>query len=310
MTGLWMDLWNYAVQTSAYVRNRCYNRRIKKTAYELFTGNVPNLSKLRKFGSACFAYKQEKGKMESRCDEGVFIGYDKNSPAYLVYYPDTEKVQKHRLVKFTTKTTNEMGTQTEQSHTGYGDMHTMVDNTDERVDENPENAGQSVESGGVAASPEETERIQPGEVTETVTRKNPPRAKRRPAHLQDYDTGDTDDNLNTCVDCCYRAVCDVPHTYQDAIASPKARQWKAAMREEIQSLEENEAFTLTQLPPGKQTVGGRWVYALKNEIDGSDKYKARYVAKGYSQKQGTDYDETFSPTADMTSVRVVMQKAV
>ena len=64
------------------------------------------------------------------------------------------------------------------------------------------------------------------------------------------------------------------------------------------------------MPPGKQTVGGRWVYALKTEIDGSDKYKARYVAKGYSQKPGTDYDETFSPTADMTSVRVVMQKAV
>lgn len=73
----------------------------------------------------------------------------------------------------------------------------MVDNTDERVDEKPENADQSVQSGGVGASPEKTERTQPGEVTETVYRKNPPRAKRRPAHLQDYDTGDTEDNLNT-----------------------------------------------------------------------------------------------------------------
>ncbi len=63
------------------------------------------------------------------------------------------------------------------------------------------------------------------------------------------------------------------------------------------------------MPPGKQAVGGKWVYALKSDIDGSDKYKARYVAKGYSQKPGTDYEETFSPTADMTSVRVIMQKA-
>lgn len=310
-SGLPDNLWNYAVQTSAYVRNRCYNRRTKKTAYELFTGNVPNLSKLQKFRSTCFAYKQEKGKMESRCEQGVFIGYDKNSPAYLVYYPDTEKVQKHRLVKFTTKTTNEKGTQTAESQTDYGDIHPMVDNTDERVDEKPENAqGQRVQSGGVGALPEKTECTQSGEVTETVHRRNPPRAKRRPAHLQDFETGDTEDNLNTCIDFCYRAVCDVPHTYQDAIASTKARQWNAAMREEIQSLEENEAFTLTQLPPGKQTVGGRWVHALKTEIDGSDKYKARFVAKGYSQKPGTDYDETFSPTADMTSVRVVMQKTV
>lgn len=44
-------------------------------------------------------------------------------------------------------------------------------------------------------------------------------------------------------------------------------------------------------------------------VDGSEKYKARYVAKGYSQKMGVDYDETFSHTANMTSVRVLMQKA-
>lgn len=44
-------------------------------------------------------------------------------------------------------------------------------------------------------------------------------------------------------------------------------------------------------------------------MDRSDKYKARYVAKGYSQKYGVDYEETFSPTANMTSVRVLMQKA-
>lgn len=82
----------------------------------------------------------------------------KNSLAYLVYYPDTEKVRKHRLVKFTTKTTNEKGTQTAESQTGYGDIHPMVDNTDERVDEKPENAqGQSVQSGGVGALPEKTE---------------------------------------------------------------------------------------------------------------------------------------------------------
>src|SRR4029434_1942332 len=65
-SGLPDKLWNYAVQTSAYVRNRCYSRRTKKTPYELFTGKVPNISKLQKFGSMCFAYKQEKSKLDSR----------------------------------------------------------------------------------------------------------------------------------------------------------------------------------------------------------------------------------------------------
>lgn len=78
----------------------------------------------------------------------------------------------------------------------------------------------------------------------------------------------------------------------------------------MHSLRENVTLTLTNLPDGKEVVGGKWVYAIKKNSDGSDKYKARYVAKGYSQEKGVNYDETFSPTASMTSIRVLMQKAV
>lgn len=48
---------------------------------------------MQKFGSVCYTYKQlEKGKLDPRCEEGIFVSYDKNSPAYLVYYPEKEKV--------------------------------------------------------------------------------------------------------------------------------------------------------------------------------------------------------------------------
>lgn len=63
-----------------------------------------------------FAYKQEKGKFESRSKEAIFIGYDKNSPAYLRYYPDTDKVQKHRLVKYTTKVMRKEEMQSPELH--------------------------------------------------------------------------------------------------------------------------------------------------------------------------------------------------
>ena len=49
----------------------------------------------------------EKGILDPRSEQGIFVGYDKYSPAYVVYYPGTERVQKHRLMKFTTKTANE-----------------------------------------------------------------------------------------------------------------------------------------------------------------------------------------------------------
>ena len=56
--------------------------------------------------------------------------------------------------------------------------------------------------------------------------------------------------------------------------------------------------------------GGRWVYAIKTGPNGEEKCKARFVAKGYSQVPNVEYHETFSPTAKMTSIRVLMQLAV
>ncbi|KAJ8050276.1 hypothetical protein HOLleu_03414 [Holothuria leucospilota] len=86
------DRWPYAVLVATYIRDRCYNRRLKQTPYSALTGQKPNLSNMRVFGSDCSAYRQEKGKLDPRCSKGIFVGYDKGSPAYLVYYPATGKV--------------------------------------------------------------------------------------------------------------------------------------------------------------------------------------------------------------------------
>ena len=212
------------------------------------------MSKLQKFRSVCFAYTQQKGKLDPRCEQGRFIGYDKNSPAYLVYYPDTEKVQKHRLVKFTNKTVNEKETQTHEPQTEYQDRevhHRVLDN-EENDDEKMGNAsGQSVQ-GDVSVSEIEGEQSSAG----GQGRKNPPRVRRRPVHLQEYDMEDTADRLVTSVDSCYRAICDIPQNYQDAIRSTRSRQWISAMNDEMQSLKENDTFKITQLPPGKKGSGG------------------------------------------------------
>lgn len=78
------------------------------------------------------------------------------------------------------------------------------------------------------------------------------------------------------------------------------------MKEEMDSLKENDTFELTTLPEGRKIVGGRWVYALKENAERGKIFKARYVAKGYNQTEGIDYHETFAPTANLTSVRALM----
>ncbi|XP_048576074.1 uncharacterized protein LOC125557473 [Nematostella vectensis] len=72
-------------------------------------------------------------------------------------------------------------------------------------------------------------------------------------------------------------------TYQEAMESQESENWRGAMKEEMDSLL-NDTFSLTNLPEGRTAVGGRWVYTIKEGADG-DTFKARYVAKGYNQKE-------------------------
>ena len=86
---------------ATYIRNRCYNKHLKQTPFHALTGKKPNLSNMRVFGSECYVYcTDDKKKLDPRSNKGIFVGYDGCSPAYLVYYPDTGKVMKRRVVKF------------------------------------------------------------------------------------------------------------------------------------------------------------------------------------------------------------------
>ena len=72
-------------------------------------------------------------------------------------------------------------------------------------------------------------------------------------------------------------------------------------------MQDNETWELVLFPYKRKLVKCKWVYRNKVDIDGSDfKYNTRLVSKGFSQVQGVDYTETFSPVAKMDSIRVVL----
>uniref|UniRef100_A0A1A8B2B7 Retrovirus-related Pol poly from transposon TNT 1-94 n=1 Tax=Nothobranchius furzeri TaxID=105023 RepID=A0A1A8B2B7_NOTFU len=303
-SGLPKYLWTYAIQTAAVIRNRCFSRRTEQTPYFLLTGCKPNISTMQKFGCACFAYRQNKTKLDSRCTKGIFIGYDKYSPAYLIYFPLNKSVQKVRLVKFVSKNVEERQTQTvlipEEDDIPTVSRPRVVKTSSSHKDE----------SDGETSEEKWKQNPDTNQAAGT-NRRYPERTRKKPEYLKDYvSKGEDNDDQGAYIDYCYRATCGMPITYNDAIESPNSDKWKAAMDEEMHSLLENDTYTLTDLPKGKKAVGGRWVYVLKKNDDGSERYKAGYVAKGYGQRAGLDYDDTFSPTASLTSVRVLMQCAV
>ena len=100
----------------------------------------------------------------------------------------------------------------------------------------------------------------------------------------------------------------IPKNSQEALRNI---QWKEAMDEEMRALLQNNTWEIVDLPPRKKPVGCRWVYTLKCKSDGSlDRYKARLVARGYTQTYGIDYQETFAPVAKMNTIRILISLAV
>ncbi|KAL6337829.1 hypothetical protein AAG906_002294 [Vitis piasezkii] len=99
----------------------------------------------------------------------------------------------------------------------------------------------------------------------------------------------------------------VPSTLQEALSNPK---WSQAKKAKMEALEKSKTWALVPLLKGKKTVGCRWVFSIKHKVDGSiERYKARLVTKGYTQKYGIDYQETFSLVTKLKIVRVLLSLA-
>ncbi|GJV76244.1 retrotransposon protein, putative, ty1-copia subclass [Tanacetum coccineum] len=101
-----------------------------------------------------------------------------------------------------------------------------------------------------------------------------------------------------------------PTSYKAAMLDSESNKWIDAMNAEIQSMMDNMVWVLVDLPPGCKTVGSRWLFKKKTDMDGIvHVYKARLVAKGYTQLYGVDYEETFSPVADIRAIRILISIA-
>jgi hypothetical protein len=100
----------------------------------------------------------------------------------------------------------------------------------------------------------------------------------------------------------------IPSSARAALADPH---WRAAMEEEYGALISNGTWELVPRPQGSNVVTGKWVFTQKLCADGTlDRYKARWVLQGFTQRPGVDYNETFSPVVKPVTVCTVLTTAL
>jgi hypothetical protein len=101
-----------------------------------------------------------------------------------------------------------------------------------------------------------------------------------------------------------------PRTYQEAITSDKASEWRKSMQEEINALNRNKTWILVPPPPNRKILGSKWVFRIKQNPDGSiEKRKSRLVAQGNKQEYLLEFKETFSPVIKMKGLRTMFAVA-
>jgi hypothetical protein len=82
---------------------------------------------------------------------------------------------------------------------------------------------------------------------------------------------------------------------QELAEASKSEAWMDSMREELSSLINNQSWTLVDLPPGRKAIRCGWIYKAQNEDEAVYRLKSHLVAKGHSQKPGSDYNDIFAP---------------
>ena len=278
--------WAEALNTAVYVHNRSPTTSLNKiTPYEALVGRKPSVSHFRVFGSICYSHvpKDERRKLDFKSKKCVFVGYSTFSRGYRVYDLENKKTIVSRDVIF---------------------------NENDRLSDREQCSGSSSSSpvGVDSASPESDE----SDTEVPVLDKNVSELSETEPQLlrkSGRENKQPPDRYGEWVYSC--ATNADPISYKEAINCSNKVNWINAMNKEINSIEENEVWTLTELPDGVRPVSCKWVYKTKHDIDGNvDSYKARLVAQGYSQIEGVDYDQTFAPVARFESVRTLLSLAV
>ncbi|GJY58036.1 zinc finger, CCHC-type containing protein [Tanacetum coccineum] len=266
------SFWDYALETAARILNMVLTKKVEKT----------QLSYLKVWGCEALVKQDtltKPGKLKPRSIKCIFIGYPKEMMGYSFYYPPENKVLVARNAEFLENsliTQEASGSLEDLESIQEEDTHPSIDTSlnheedDLEIDEPQSN-------------------IIP--ICRSTRTHNAPNRICLYIDAEEHELGDLGE----------------PANYKAALLDPESDKWFDAMNVEMQSMKDKEVWDLFNLPPNGKTVGSKWLFKKKTDMDGAvHTYKARLMVNGYTQTLGIDYEETFYPIVDNRAIRILI----
>ena len=305
-------LWTEAVMTACYIRNRLPTTSLHgKTPYEAWSGNVPSVSHIRKFGCLVYRHipKKTRRKLDNKAMKGILVGYVSESGMYRVYHPQKDSIAVSRDLLIFEDKIDAMANHPAPDFAGiFDDVEQEVSVPDARpiYDEVmvliPPRKPATQAPATPQASPEpEVEATSPSIDPEPEEEPTAPTRTPFTRNEEYLLCARKPISYKVNVARAFSAIVE-PHSYDEAMNGENSKQWESAMEAEFASIVKNECWELVPSPTKGRVVGSRWVYRVK---DGG-LLKARFCAKGFTQRWGEDYDETYAPVAKYTSIRTLI----
>jgi len=303
------NLWPEVVQTAVYIHNRIPPRGQEETPEERWTGTKPDVAHLQAFGCDAYAltpkeHRNGGDKLYKNSQKCIMLGYGETATHYRLWDPESKRVITATHVKFNEdQATASSMLEPDPDEEPLAEDHSTIENYRAAI-ENTSLTAVPSSRGGIGVTPienlqpqaEEDQQLEDEAANQTVRRSTRTRQS----------TWKVLDRANLAV-----LSIKEPKTYTEAVGDVvHGKQWEAAIRDELDSLNANGTWRLEDLPYGRKPVTSKWVFKVKKHPDGSvDRFKARVVARGFTQQYGIDYTQTFAPTVRLESIRLLLAVA-
>jgi len=303
--------WPEVVKWCVHIQNRSPTAAIEnKTPEEAWSGKKPVVNYFRIFGSIAHIHipDQKRIKLDDKSIKCVFLGISDESKAWRLCDPVSRKIIISKDVVFEEEESWDWGRTEEEIKQDALKWDDEVEYDKGAMEDEPSSSSSSlaqspssISSSLTKSPPNELNSTTQGELVEG----RGARQRRALGWMDDYVTKGRffdGEDLNAMM-----VTLNDPISFAEAV---KNKKWREAMSAEIEAIERNQTWELTELPNGVKPIGVKWVFKTKlNENGDVEKFKARLVAKGYAQRHGMDYTEVFAHVARFDTIRMMLAVA-